>query len=223
MDRAKQVVVGGWLASAVTVALAVYVWAHPLAGQWSHLSTYAIFPVLGLVAFSLMWVHYLVGAARFGFGLDKAPFQTYFDVTGAVVLGAILLHPGLLIWQLWRDGQGLPPGSYKHYVGASLVWAVLLGSICLGVFLLFELRRWFGQAKWWWVVNVATDLAMLGIFLHALTLGQSLKTGWYRQLWLFYGVTLVMCLGVIYYQKYERFQQRKGAIGSPKIPTSKSV
>jgi len=119
-----------------------------------------------------------------------------------IVLLAIVMHPGLLSWQLLRDGFGWPPGSYlNNYVAPSLKWAALLGTVSWFVFLAYELRRWFKDKGWWRYAQISSDIAMLAILLHSLTLGRQLKQGWLRDVWLFYGVTLVLSLAYIYYQK----------------------
>jgi hypothetical protein len=125
----------------------------------------------------------------------------YFRVTGWVVLVLIVLHPGLLIYQRFRDGFGLPPGSYQSYVAPSMAWLTLLGTACLLIFLAFELRRRYGERSWWHFVAEAGDFAMLGIFYHGLQLGSQIH-GWYRTVWWFYGITLVAILLYSYWQKY---------------------
>lgn len=120
-----------------------------------------------------------------------------------MVLVAILLHPGLLIWQLWRDGFGLPPGSYlRNYVAPNMAWVALLGTISLLVFLSYELRRIFATKRWWRFVQYASDIAMLAVFYHGLRLGSNLQRGWFKWLWLAYGLTLALALIYIYTTKF---------------------
>lgn len=148
-----------------------------------------------------MWPHYVVGAFRRYFGYQKADFADYFELTSGMVLVFILAHPGLLAWQLWRDGSGLPPGSTYSYVAPAMRTTVILGVISLVVFLLFEFWRVYGQRPWWRFVEYATDAAMGLIYIHALRLGGELQTGWFRAVWLFYGVTLILSMAYIYWNK----------------------
>jgi hypothetical protein len=182
-----------WALSAVVSALAVYVWGSGFAWDIHALNAYLFFPVLGLQAFSLMWAHYMVGAVKDSWlaGLDLKP---YFRYTGYVVLGAIVLHPGILIYQLFHDGFGLPPSSYEHYVGPGLGWVTLLGTVSLLTFLAFELHRFYSDRPWWKYVVSAGDVAMVAIFYHGLRLGSQLQGGWYRGVWWVYGVTLIAAL-----------------------------
>lgn len=182
-----------WALTTIVSALAVYVWGGSFQWQWHALNAYLFFPVLGLLAYSIMWSHYMVGAVK-GSLLKDLNLASYFRYTGYAVLVAIVFHPGILIYQQYRDGFGLPPGSYKYFVGPSQEWIVLLGTVSLFIFLAFELHRWFGQKPWWKYVISAGDVAMLVIFYHGLRLGNQLQSGWFVAIWWFYGLTLVAVL-----------------------------
>lgn len=201
MSTNNQLNVFAWSISSAAVLLAVITWGQSYDWQFNHLSSYTLFPLFGLVAFSLMWAHYVVAAVRVKTGLEANVTKQYFEITSFLVLLAILLHPGLLIWQLWRDGLGLPPNSYFQYVGQSMRVAVTLGSISLAIFLVYELRHYYNKRWWWKYVQYASDVAMVAIFIHALRLGQNLQTGWYRWIWLLYGLTFGVSLYIIYTTK----------------------
>jgi hypothetical protein len=128
---------------------------------------------------------------------------SYFRITGYIVLVLICLHPGLLIYQRFRDGFGLPPHSYESYVAPGLGWVTLLGTTSLLVFLAFELRRFYGKRPWWRFVADASDVAMLAILYHGLRLGSQLQHGWYRGVWLFYAVMLIAALVYKYATRYQ--------------------
>lgn len=186
-------IITAWGLSTLVTALAVIVWGTGLSWHFSGMSTYQLFPIFGLVAFSVMWSHYMISF------LNKAIFKQaelglYYKVTGYVVLIAILLHPGLLAYQRFRDGFGLPLGSLTSYVQPSLKWVVLLGTVSFFTFLAFELQRWYKDKSWWRYVVYANDAAMLAILYHSLRLGSNLHSGWYRSVWYFYGLTLICVL-----------------------------
>lgn len=187
----------GWGLSAVVSILAIIDWGCSFAWQFKGLSTYQIFPIFGLLAFSIMWSHYMMGLIN-RLVFPKAQLKSYFRWTGYLVLLFIVLHPGLLIYQRFRDGFGLPPGSYESYVMPSMAWITLLGSVCLLIFLAFELHRWFGKRSWWKYVVYTGDAAMVAIFYHGLQLGSQTHSGWYKTVWLFYGVSLILVLGYNY-------------------------
>lgn len=192
--------IGAWGLALLVACLAFIEWGGSWQWKLGGLSTYQIFPIFGLMAFSLMWTQYVVNAVATLIEVDEAPLGRFYSTMGYLVLVAIVLHPGLLIWQLWRDGFGLPPESYlRHYVAPGLGWVALIGTVSLFVFLAYELHRWFGDRHWWRFVEYATDVAMLGIFYHALRLGtQVSQPGWFHVLWLFYGAVLIAALAYKY-------------------------
>jgi hypothetical protein len=189
-----------WTLSALVMLAAIVSWGQDLGWSFKDLTAYQLFPVLGLTAFSLMWAHYVLGAVRRLAGIAKEELSTYFELTSLVVLFALVAHPGILILQLWLDGFGLPPQSYLTVYGqGGMKLAVALGSVSLIAFLAFELRRKFAEKSWWQYVSYASDVAMLAIVYHGLNLGGQLQDGWYRMLWYFYAVTLVV---VILYTRF---------------------
>jgi len=186
-----------WATVSAVSLLAITVWGQSISWQFDTLSPYTIFPVLGLLAFSIMWSHYMIGTLRRMLS-PESDLKTYFEWTGYAVLILLLFHPGLLIYQRFRDGFGLPPGSYMDYVAPSMAWIVLLGSISLLAFLSFELKRWFDEKKWWKYILVVNDIAMLAVFYHGLKLGTQTHMDWFRYVWWFYGVTLFAVLANSY-------------------------
>lgn len=185
----------------LAASLAVFVWGQSNGWHLLSLSIYQLFPVLGLLAFSIMWSHYMAGFMKRTF-LHGASFGRYFLWTSYVVLIAILLHPGLLAYQRFHDGFGVPPGSELSYVMPKLAWVVVLGMVSLLVFLAFELHRWFRHKPWWFIVPRLGDAAMLAIFYHGLRLGTQTRIHWFRVVWWFYGLTLLAVLVHSYSTNY---------------------
>jgi len=207
-----------WGVSAVAVAVGAVAWGNSYAWQLSQLSVYQIFPLLGLVAFGLMWAHYIASSFRQYFELEAGVLKDYFEITSAIVLTAIVLHPGLLAWQRWVDGEGLPPGSELSYVMPSARWAILFGFTSLAIFLSYEFRRWFATKGWWKLVQYASDVGMLLIFFHALKLGGALQAGWFQVVWYFYGLTLVCAIIYGYGLKYVSARMPTANGGHRKAP-----
>ncbi len=198
--EAKQLPALGWSLSLLAFALAFVAWGQDLNWRFNNLSSYKIFPLLGLTAFSLMWAHYIIAAKRKYLRADREVTKKYFDQSGIIVLLAFLSHPGLLIVQLYRDGFGLPPNSYlDNYVAKGAAWAAMLGTLSLITFLIYELRFKFKDKSWWRFVQYASDAAMLAILVHGLKLGRHVQDGWYRWVWIFYGVSLLLSLVYIHY------------------------
>ena len=198
--KTRNMVGFAWGLSLMVCVLVVVAWAQGYGGlEPEEFNLYLLFPLFGLLAFSLMWVHYVVGALRRYAGVDKTPLKPYFAATGWAAVIFILLHPSLLILQLWRDGLGLPPASYMNYVGPALKWAVSLGTLSFLIFLSFETKRWFNKKGWWPVIEYANVVAMFAILAHSLALGSNLQAGWLRGLWLFYAASLLVSVGYVYY------------------------
>jgi hypothetical protein len=202
--NSKWRIVFPWAVTIVVSALAVYVWGQSFKWDVHALNAYLFFPVLGLLAYSIMWSHYVAGTFKNNW-LHGVDLTDYFRYTGYAVLIALLFHPGILVYQLFHDGLGLPPGSYGKYLGSSREWLGLLGTVSLLAFLAFEFHRWFSGRSWWKYVVAVGDVAMLAIFYHSLRLGTQTQAGWFHYVWLFYGATLVAMLT----RKYTLTVQRR--------------
>ena len=205
MDKSKMVKILAWAISVKVVILAIVAWGSDLNWHLGGISPYQLFPLFGLLAFSLMWAHYIASVLRQILKVDMGALKKYFEVTSWAVLVLIVLHPGLLTYQLWKDGLGLPPGSVvNNYVAPGLGWVVTLAEVSLLIFLAYELHRWFKQKPWWKYIQYASDVAMLAIFYHGLRLGGQLQSGWFRYVWFYYGLTLLGALAYGYINKLKK-------------------
>lgn len=204
MKTADKLKTGAWGLTVLVVMLAFISWGQGHQWHLASLSSYNLFPIFGLTAFSIMWAHYIVAALRLHYNVDKGVTKSYFEITSLIVLACILLHPGILIVQLFRDGAGLPPESYLHYVRPSLKWAVLLGSASFAIFIGYEFHRIYDKKPWWKYMQYASDVAMFLIVIHSLSLGNDLGPGWFRGVWIFYTVSLVAALVYMYSLKFKK-------------------
>ncbi|MBC7764687.1 hypothetical protein H7Y29_03140 [Microbacteriaceae bacterium] len=195
-DRVMQ-----WVLGVTVTVVAILVWVSVRLNNSSDVTVYTVFPLLGLVGFSLMWTHYIHGATKRYAALKDHGKDIYWYVSSGIVLACLLLHPLLLSFALWRDGLGLPPFSYMTAY-ESMSFAIILGSLSLSIFLAFELHRWFSDRSWWRYVDALQFVAMLAIFVHALSLGGELNVVWFKALWWLYGVTLVVAY--VYSYRYDR-------------------
>lgn len=157
------------------------------------ISLYELFPLFGLVAFGLMWTHFIAGALRRRWALEPSK-SLYQKTSMLVVLACILAHPALLWVALWRGGFGPPPMSQYIAYGTSavLAGALFIAMIALTIFLSYELVRWFSARSWWRYIEWLQMPAMVMIFGHGLILGGEVTVSWYGLLWWFYGVTLLL-------------------------------
>lgn len=166
------------LLNITVIVLAAVAWAGSVG---SAISSLEIASLLGVVAFSLMWVHYAVDViAPQGDG-DSHDVQYYLS-RGAVLL-AIVTHPLLVNWYLLTQGFGYPPASYESLLGAA-AWAVILGWLALVAFILFELRGKLSKV----IPRIlyANIIAMFLVLIHGFVAGMFVIDGWYAWVWLFY-------------------------------------
>lgn len=165
------------------------------------LSGFSIPSLLAMLAFGFMWVHYFARYLKTNFEPDldtskETKFTQYF------VLLAILLHPLLIILNLRNIGLGLPPASFSSFFGKLGYFFIILGTISLSAFLLFEFKvKLEKKPKIWSAVLKLNDLAMLLIILHGFRLGFIINSSFFRYVWLGYGLTLLYFFFDKYVQK----------------------
>ncbi len=198
-----------WLLGAMVVITGAVAWQQSLNG--TQVTAYTLFPLLGIMAWSLMWTHYMYGALRLTFGGFTQNYP-YKKVSEYVVLACILLHPGLLVYRLWADTGKLPPGSYEYYVGRSQKLFVTMGAVALTCFLAYEilmrLRRSPRVVRVWPWISLSQMIAMGLIFVHSLELGRHLQRGWFEAYWLMLGLLLVPCFAVVARADWTRAEER---------------
>ncbi len=188
----KNISVVEWVLGALAVVLPSIAWLGR--NDLNDLTLYDIFPPLGLIAFGLMWTHFVMGALRRYTYVELKQGRLYTTISMGLVLALILLHPGLLWLALYLDGYGLPPLSYMDVYAAQLGF-LALGTVSLLVFLAYELKRFFEDRKWWKVIERLQIVAMIAIFVHALGLGNELRLDWFMIVWILYGITLLISSG----------------------------
>lgn len=181
-----------WAFGAAAVVLPTVAWLSR--NSLSGLTLYDIFPPLGIVAFGLMWTHFVVGALRRYAGISRRNETLYMPLSMGLGLALILLHPGLLWIALYLDGYGLPPQSHLQAYSAQ-AGLLALGTIALLIFLSYELKRFFGDKNRWKYIEQIQIIGMIAIFIHALGLGNELHVDWFLAVWIFYGVTLLISFG----------------------------
>jgi len=190
----------------LVIGASLLAWLASLDGN---IGKYELFPILGLSAFGLMWMHYVSGSLKrlLGLARDQTVLKRYFTVTSYIVLALILLHPGIFYLGLFQDGFGLPPLSgLAVYTATGARIALLLGTISLLAFLLFETKRWFAAKPWWKYIEYASLAAMTMIFIHALVLGGELMQPWFKFFWIVLGIALAASV------TYNYWNDRKGGV-----------
>lgn len=195
-----------WAMLIITITLGIIAWGQTVQWQIASLTPYQWFPLFGILAWLIMWTHYGSGYFRVKNPSLKKP-KYYAGLTGWMVLAFILLHPGILAFQQYRNDQGIPPESFINYVGEGLEIAVMAGSISLIIFLSFEVYDRMRTNTWVkkhaLALSVIQSLAMTLIFVHGLRLGTSLGDGWFRIVWIAYGALLIPIFYTIHKSELE--------------------
>lgn len=187
-----------WTLFTVVVILSLLAWGEFYEWQFKDISTFMFFPLFGLLAWSIMWTHYAIGGVR---QLNDMPRNlTYTKVSAWIVLACLLLHPGLLAVGLWDTGRGLPPISFYDYVGPTMKYMIMFGTVSLLAFLAFDVFVRFRKhpqvdRNWRWI-SLSQMIAMSLIFVHALQLGGHLQAGWFQLWWIILGALLIPCFGL---------------------------
>ena len=182
-----------WILFGTVSTVSIALWLMTLSGSVS--SMYQFFPILGVLAWTTMWVHYV--ASSIGKSVNSKRFATW---TGHIVLLFIVIHPSIFLVQRFLDTGLLPPESYVSYVGPYRAWAVVIAIAALVTFLLYDVLKHF-RGKLiargiWPYVGLLQACAMAAIFIHGLTLGTSMISDYFMTWWIFLGVLLVPCLVV---------------------------
>lgn len=190
-----------WTSFILSIGLAILAWGNTIDWAIGSISAYRWFPLFGIIAWFVMCIHYYAYALRIRFDYLKRP--PYFKkLSGYVVLLCLLLHPGILAYAQFVSGEGLPPASLYRYVGESMRIMILAGSLALMIFLSFEiferLKERIFIKKIWYIISIAQSLAMILIFFHGLNLGSDLVDGWFRIVWIVYGMALIPCIYIIH-------------------------
>lgn len=190
-----------WILTVAVVIVSIVAW-FPTATPFT---SYSLFPIFGLVAFGLMWTHYVSGAIRSYLELPAESLRWHFRLTSSIVLISILLHPLLLETQLYRDGFGLPPLNVFSLYGTAIERLALVAAIAaLLIFLMFETYRRYATRSWWRYVEWANVAAMILILAHGFVLGTQLRIPWFQLVWLIYAATFIIAVAYTEYYKRRR-------------------
>ena len=167
--------------------LAIYDFRPPLTAR-------SVFPLLGVWAWLVMWTHYLFWWLQTKHK-NITPRSRYDTVSMWLVLVLLLLHPGLLAWNQYRQFGLTPPESFTSYVATDVEVFVGFGSLALLMFLAYEVIHRLQNAPWvkrWqgWV-SLSQAIAMTLVFFHGIMIGETVLYGWMMGLWVTLGIALI--------------------------------
>lgn len=171
-------------ATAVLVPILAYIrnvdWAASSLPQ-------ALFPVFGLLAFMLLWLHSISGVLE-DWLRERFDLDSFIHWTALIILVSMLLHVSIILMLAKFNIPMLLSGGWS-------IWLGLLGLILLLTYDIGKpLRKSGFFARNWNKILIISNVGFVLIFFHSLKIGSDLQTGFMRRLWMFYGVTAILAL-----------------------------
>lgn len=172
----------------LAVGYPISVWFNSANLVWDKIVLFDIFPVLGLIGFSLMWLHIVAGAFRKRLS-NYFDFSTFIHISSTVVLLMLILHPAVFLLALAVNNWG----SVFSYIGNEREYFIWIAIVAWVIFILYDVFKKFKTRKFfvkhWTLMRFISTLGFFLILVHSLGIGRDLQTGPLRSVWIFYGVT----------------------------------
>ncbi len=163
--------------------------------QWTWDSSLylSLFPLFGLAAFSLLWLHSISGV--FETWLRKQfDFDRFVSVTASLILVCIIAHPLLLIMS--------PAVTFGDLLlhGGLYIWLGIIGWLFL---IVYDLAKPFKKkqdffVRHWRKILLISNIGFLITFFHSLELGSDLQLAPLRYVWILYGITAIVAIVYTY-------------------------
>jgi hypothetical protein len=181
-------------------ALSIFypLWERARHLNWGLDSTliFNLFPLFGLAAFALLWLH-VIGAAFEPWLRKHINFEGFVESTSSLILVLMLLHPLFLLIGTNFSVNNIFLTYGKPYILVGATGLLLLLTYDIGKALR---EREFFIRHWNKVLFVST-VGFILIFFHSLELGSDLQSGALRIVWIFYGVTAIISATYVYILK----------------------
>lgn len=177
-----------WLFAIITVAYPILV-----AGDNFTWSLDGIFPILGILAFMLLWLHSLCGVFE-EWLREYIPFDRFVSITALVILFCLIFHPLLLLISMNFHFENITLAY-----GVKGIWLGIIGWILLISYDVTKpFLRYQNIAKHWNKILLISNIGFLIIFPHALMIGSDLQMQPMRGIWIFYGITAILAIAYTY-------------------------
>jgi hypothetical protein len=183
-----------YILAGLAVLYPVWVCVSNMPWAWDATLPGTIFPVFGLAAFALLWLH-IVGPALRPWLDQFVNFEKFLRKTSPFILAFMLLHPLLLLTSF---GFRFPE-IFTAYEADDVVLG-MVGLIFLLTFDIGEmLRKREFVVRHWNKILLISSIGFVLIFFHSLALGDDLQAGFLRYLWMFYGATGILAIAYNYF------------------------
>jgi hypothetical protein len=183
------------------IAAVVYpLWAVISVTDWSNndFKTFLqnIFPLLGILAASLLWVHSISGVFE-NWIRKHINFDAFISTTATIILISMLLHPILLLISFgFNLSQIFTSFGHLDDIFIGLCALILLLSYDVGKYLKKHGSNFFAN-NWNWIL-IISNVGFLLVFIHSLAIGGDLQSGAVRVVWKSYGITALLAIVYTY-------------------------
>lgn len=149
-----------------------------------------LFPLVGLYAFSLVWLQVMIGSNRRWLARLWPGIIRYHRVEGVFAFLFAQAHPILLI-----SGIGFSDYIRDAFVSPERVLFAWLGRIALLLLTVTVATALLSRLQWlkrrWRVIHYLNYVVFVLVWIHSWVLGSDVQTTGLRWVWLFYGLTFV--------------------------------
>lgn len=161
--------------------------------SWANSSLASHFPLFGLIAFTLLWLHAISGVFE-EWLRAQFDFDSFVHWTSWVIFISIILHPLLLLILVGFDIKAILVATSNPWILAGISGLLLLLTYDIGR----ALMKYNFFEKHWNKILIISNIGFIFIFFHSLNIGQTLQGGFMRGLWIFYGVTAIAAITYTY-------------------------
>ena len=178
---------------AVFACLAVLypLWIVIRDSTWAFNSTLILnlFPLFGLIAFSLLWLHAISGVFE-PWLRKQIDFDRFVSVTASLILICLIFHPLLL---LLNTGFKFVP---IFFYGKFYIWLAIIGWLLLITYDISKplKKKYDFFIRNWNNILLISNIGFLLTFFHSLGAGGDLQSGPLKLIWIFYGTTAIIAI-----------------------------
>lgn len=149
-----------------------------------------LFPLFGLAAFSLLWLHAISGVFE-PWMRKHINFDLYVQRTSGLILVCIIAHPLLVLASFNFSITNL----FMVYGSTFIVLGIAGWVLLISYDIIKPLRKSYPFfARHWTVVLAISNIGFLLTFVHSIFVGSDLQAGPLRAVWIFYGITAFLAI-----------------------------
>ncbi len=164
-----------------------------------------LFPLVGLYAFTLVWVQFMLGSAMWLWRKVFPKIELFHRTQGIFTLLFALIHPTMIAY-----GYGLELYFSRNYVAPDLTVYLYFGYfqlivMCCTVTAALLRRRNF-MKKIWRYVHFGNYAVFVSVWIHGWFLGSDVQYSALKYVWIVYAVTAGVA---VLLKLYDRFRPAK--------------